>query len=362
MRQSQKHWVIRPVKTCARLLMSSLVSCCIAVALSSTGSCLAETIELFGETMGTHYFLRINSDGPISGQQELSEKVSARLKEINHQMSTWESDSEISRFNQSTKTDWFPVSEEFAKVVIEAKRIHELTEGAFDPTVSPLIDLWGFGDDREKTIPNEDAISAALETVGMDLIEVRLDPPGLKKHKPSVELNLSAIAKGYGVDALAHLVRSEGHDSFVVDIGGETRAGNAKVDEKPWRIGIESALANPLDPNHVPPRRIIGLVHASIATSGDYRNAFIVDGKRYSHTIDPKTGWPVENPPSSVSVIANDCMTADAWATAMMVLGVERGTEVAEQEELSVMFQTVVDGDTIQEATTGIFDVADHFI
>lgn len=303
-------------------------------------------LKINGPTMGTYYSIVVDSPPEDMTAEKLQPKVKALLTKINQQMSTWDETSEISKFNQSASTDWFEVSAEFATVTAEAKRIHDQTNGAFDPTVSPLIDLWGFGDGRKKSIPGEAEISAAKDIIGMQHLTVRLDPPAIKKATSQLQLNLSAIAKGYGVDAIADLLTNEGLPSFVVDIGGENRTGTVKESGDPWNIGIESPLGGL--------KRVVKLTDAAIATSGDYRNYFEMDGATYSHAIDPDTGWPVKNPPASVSVIHESCMTADAWATAMMVLGTEKGMQVAAVNQLSVVFQEV-DGEAIKETATEAF-------
>ncbi|MEZ6061177.1 MAG: FAD:protein FMN transferase [Planctomycetaceae bacterium] len=188
----------------------------------------AEPLRISGETMGTYYAIVVDSPALTDDGEALRAAITQRLAEINRQMSTWDAESEISRFNASRGTDWFPVSAELVAVVQEAGRIHALSNGAFDPTVSPLIDLWGFGDRREKSIPTDEQIRTALGHTGMTRVETRPDPPAIRKQHPAIQLNLSAIAKGYGVDAIAELIIAEGQPSFVVDIGGETRAGEAK--------------------------------------------------------------------------------------------------------------------------------------
>jgi thiamine biosynthesis lipoprotein len=341
---------MRPSKIrihCITLLLAALGVSCGNVAQA------ADRLQIIGETMGTKYAVTIDSPGKTETESALRQVLEARLSDINSQMSTWDDDSEISKFNRSESTAWISVSEEFATVVQEAARIHELTDGAFDPTVSPLIDLWGFGKPGRTEMPSQSAIDQALKSIGMNRIEVRLSPPALRKSVPSVQLNLSAIAKGYAVDALADLLTTTGRPSFVIDIGGETRAGLKKASGDAWKIGVESPEIG--HGQNVAPQRIMAVTQMSIATSGDYRNAYVVDGVRYSHTIDPATGHPVRLPPASVSVMADSCMTADALATAMMVLGCERGTALAQQLEISVMFQTQQPDGTIVEDATGVF-------
>jgi FAD:protein FMN transferase len=327
-----------------RLLLLTLLLLTASRPATATGP-----LKLDGPTMGTYYSIVVDSPNDKLTSEDLQSKVESRLAEINRQMSTWDSSSEISKFNQSTSTDWFEVSSEFAQVTAEARRIHELTAKAFDPTVAPLIDLWGFGDRREQSIPDAAKITEAIKLTGMQHLTVRLDPPALKKSIAGLQLNLSAIAKGYAVDVIAELLTTEGLPSFVVDIGGENRTGTAKATGDEWKLGVES----PLGGLH----RVVKLTQSAIATSGDYRNFFQIDGVSYSHAIDPTTGWPVRNPPASVSVIHESCMTADAWATAMMVLGAEQGVAIAEANNLSVMFQSVAD-ETITENSTGLFRAA----
>ncbi|GAB5444050.1 MAG: FAD:protein FMN transferase [Fuerstiella sp.] len=307
----------------------------------------ADRLQLRGSTMGTYYSVVIDSPGDVD-EADLRQQIEQRLKQVNDQMSTWDSESEISKFNQSTSTDWFQVSTEFVTVVKEADRIFRLTDGYFDPTVAPLIDLWGFGDQRKRTVPADTAIRQALQQIGMDKLHVRLDPPALKKDLPELQLNLSAIAKGYGVDAIALLLQDNDLPSFIVDIGGETRAGSAKSSGAKWRLGVES-----IDGKGV--SRILELASQSVATSGDYRNNFTVDGVRYSHAIDPTTGRPVQNPPASVSVVSDECMTADALATALMVMPKSQAEALAESEQLSIFLQYADDDDQSGNVATGMF-------
>ena len=333
--------------------LSKIAVVAIATAIALRSLDAADRITVAGETMGTYYRVTIDSPADADSESALRHNVQLRLAEINSQMSTWDNNSEISKFNRSDKPDWFPVSLEFARVVQEACRIHELSDDAFDPTVSPLIDLWGFGKPDHSGLPSQEQLDAALQSTGMQHIEVRLQPPALRKRLPTVQLNLSAIAKGYAVDALAELLARTERPSFIVDIGGETRAGIAKASGAPWKVGVESP--NTGLSQQSPLTRIVPLVESSIATSGDYRNFFEHQGVRYSHTIDPTTGRPVTDPPASVSVIHASCMTADALATAMMVLRPERGIRLANKQGLEVLFQTVDADGNLQQSGTGRF-------
>ena len=321
------------------------------IALLLTTTCqvaLAQApVSFRGETMGTTYSVKLAKRPAQPSLDELQQQVEALLETINDQMSTYRPESELSRFNRSNETDWFPVSPETATVVARALEISRQTDGAFDPTVGPLVRLWHFGPEPgERAVPGDDEIAEALERVGYDQISARLDPPALRKTHPHVELDLSAIAKGYGVDAIVELLADQGIDSCMVEIGGEVAARGQKANGRSWKIGIQR------------PDQLRGLIAATIAlqgealaTSGDYRNFFEVDGVRYAHTIDPSTGKPVTHQLASASVVADDCMTADALATALMVLGPAKGNELAAKSDLSVMLLTR-DGESFVATTS----------
>ncbi|MDG2469045.1 MAG: FAD:protein FMN transferase, partial [Pirellulaceae bacterium] len=258
--------------------------------------------------------------------EKLKNSVAEELESVNQRMSTYIDDSEVSRFNQSTSTDWFPVSQATAEVVQKAQKISELSDGAFDITVQPLVALWRFSKDKSKltALPDKSLIAENLRKVGYKKLQVRLDPPALKKSVPALQIDLSAIAKGYAVDLVARQLQAMGLDNFLIEVGGEVRASGEKPDHSSWRVGIEKPL-----PGAREPYQIIELYHQALASSGDYRNFFELNGKRYSHTIDPRTGYPVDHAVTATSVIANDCTTADAMATAIMVLGPDGGIQLA---------------------------------
>ncbi len=285
--------------------------------------------------MGTYYRVTVAYRSTDFSADNLKKIVETRLDEINSRMSTYLTYSEISRFNQFAETDkWFPVSEDTAVVVVESLKIFEESDGAFDITVGPLVDLWGFGPPKEKKqIPDQDSIQAALGKIGSKHLQARLSPPALKKAISDLQIDLSAIAKGYAVDAIAKSLKAEGHTNFLVDIGGEMLASGQKGEGMPWRIGIESPIANQRGIQTVMP-----LSDLSIATSGDYRNYFENNGQRFSHEIDPRTGESISHNLVSVSVLNPSCMTADAWATALIVLGPKKGKALAEKEQLSYFF------------------------
>jgi thiamine biosynthesis lipoprotein len=275
-----------------------------------------------GPTMGTTYHISVVTGffGSIGGLQE---RIDRRLAEVNRSMSTYLRDSEISRFNRLEQAGKeFRVSDDFVTVMKAAARVYELSGGAWDGTVNPLVDLWGFGRAGPALrLPAPEQIAALLGGVGFDKIEIR-DNHTLVKRAASVTLDLSSIAKGFGVDALAEVLRSAGFSDFLVEIGGEVYAAGRRKDGGPWRVGINRPK---VDARYDEIYRVVALSDGAFATSGDYRSFFVQDGVRYSHIIDPRTGWPVRNHVVSVSIRAENCTLADGLATAVMVMGAEKG-------------------------------------
>jgi thiamine biosynthesis lipoprotein len=289
--------------------------------------------------MGTFYMVKIvkPKDEKLSSRDGLIERVTADienlLKKVNQQMSTWIEDSEISRFNRYRGAQWFEVSADTAAVFIHALKVSEQSNGAFDITVGPLINLWGFGPDRaKKQVPGEEQIKKVMKEIGHEKLSVRHSPPAIKKEEPGIYCDLSAIAKGFGVDQMAEYLDSQGFSHYLVEIGGEVRAKGLNHKNQIWRV----AIASPDPHGGSPYQKIIRLKDASMATSGDYFNYFEKDGVRYSHTIDPTTGKPITHKLASVTVIHESCMTADAMATAINVLGPEKGYQLAIKENLAV--------------------------
>jgi thiamine biosynthesis lipoprotein len=275
-----------------------------------------------GRTMGTTYQVKVVA-GSFGSVEGLKAKIDRRLEEINRSMSPYLLDSEISRFNRFRQAGKeFPVSGDFLRVMTAAAEIYRLSEGAWDGTVNPLVDLWGFGRaGRPGKAPDPQAISAGLADIGFDKIEIRA-AGALVKRQASVTLDLSSIAKGYGVDEVAAVLRRAGFSEFLVEIGGEVYAAGARPDGGPWRVGINRPKTD-ARPDDV--YRVLSLSNQAFATSGDYRNFFTQEGVRYSHIIDPRTGRPVANRVVSVSILADTCTLADGLATAVMVMGAERG-------------------------------------
>jgi thiamine biosynthesis lipoprotein len=278
-----------------------------------------------GSTMGTTYHITVVT-GYFQGISGLEEKIDARLAEINRSMSTYQEDSEISRFNRFKEAGRkFKVSDDFFQVMRAGQTIYRLSEGAWDATVNPLVELWGFGPgSRKNKVPSQKEIDALLPDVGFSKIEVQA-PEFLLKKQPAVTVDLSSIAKGYGVDQVADVLRKNGFENFLVEIGGEIFAAGHRKDGRKWRIGINRPQAQAAFDEVY---KVVDLSNRGFATSGDYRNFFEVNGVRYSHVIDPRTGYPVSNGIASVSIVADTCTLADGLATAVMVMGTDKGLDL----------------------------------
>jgi thiamine biosynthesis lipoprotein len=285
-----------------------------------------------GQTMGTGYTLKVAhaEAGRRDMRLQIRDDVEGLLERINRQMSVYRRDSEISRFNESRETAWFPLSEDTAAVMETAIAVSRKTGGAFDVTVGPLVNLWGFGPEKAgKVFPDEEAVSRARKRTGFRKLSLRRHPPALRKRSPGVVCDLSGIAKGYAVDEIAAYFNRQGFSRYLVEIGGEIRARGVNERGLPWQVGIEM----PDRSGRI--QRIVTLREGAMATSGDYRRFFEKDGIRYAHAIDPRTGKPVRHALASVTVIHASCCYADAMATAIQVLGPEAGYQLALDENLA---------------------------
>ena len=281
-----------------------------------------------GRTMGTTYSVKVVT-GDLVSIEGVKAKIDRRLEDINRSMSTYQKDSEISRFNRFNKVGQkFKISNDFFQVMKAGQKIHRLSNGAWDGTVNPLVDLWGFGrGGRQNKIPPKSEIVSLLSEIGFANIEV-LSPGFLVKKRAAVTVDLSSIAKGYGVDQVAALLRNLGFKNYLVEIGGEIFAAGHRQDSTSWRIGINRPR---VDAAFDAVYAVVALGNQGFATSGDYRNFFEVDGIRYSHVIDPRTGFPVSNGVVSVSIISGNCTMADGIATAVLVMGVKKGLEMIDR-------------------------------
>jgi thiamine biosynthesis lipoprotein len=320
--------------TCATLLLASLLM----------GGCSQplgfHISKISGPTMGTEYHISwVSKTGDHASlefeKKSIKQQVDQRLSYINKSMSTYDSQSELSLINHSFNPNWQNISVGLYRVLVMAKQVNEQSDDAFDITVGPLVNLWGFGPGKANDlVPELSEINMLLAEVGSDAISLR-EQDGVFQLRLAAPryLDLSAIAKGYAVDVLGNFLQEQGVDNYLVEVGGEIIAKGFKPENKHWRIAIEA----PNDDGRSV-QIIIPLSNMGLATSGDYRNFFERDGKRFSHTIDGKTGYPVKHNLASVSVLHESAALADAWATALTVLGSKKGLEMAEAYDLAAYF------------------------
>ncbi len=292
--------------------------------------CRAREVKISGKTMGTTYNVTVVVDR-FRSVAPLKKKIEKRLFEINRSMSSYDMNSELSRFNKMKKAGKpFSISFDFFKVLKQSKEVYSLTSGAWDGTIKPVLNLWGFGGrSAANRLPDKEEIEDALKISGFDNIVI--GNLSITKIIPEITIDLSSIAKGFGVDAVAEVIRKEGIENFLVEIGGEVFAQGqrlSRTDEQSgkWRIGINLPMPGSSQ-NQV--YKAVELSGNAIATSGDYRNYFEEKGKKYSHIIDPRTGYPVDNQIVSVSVLAKNCTLADGLATGMMVMGKDKAMALA---------------------------------
>ncbi|MDE2699099.1 MAG: FAD:protein FMN transferase [Gemmatimonadota bacterium] len=329
--------------------MNRIWRCFFPILISAVIGCQDQLVTISGPTMGTTFQVKIVQSEITLDVKVLSKEVSARLEEVNRQMSTYQDDSEITQFNRSPSTDWFAVSSDFAYVLHIAREISTWSDGAFDVTIGPLVNLWGFGPNAiPERVPPPDSIQAHRALVGYEKIHIDLSAPTIKKEIPEIYCDLSAIAKGFGVDRIASYLDSLGINHYFIEIGGELRTKGHNHLRQLWRIGI----ASPAGQGEL--QKALALDNISMATSGDYHNYFERDGIRYSHTIDPRTGRPITHALASVTVLHKSCAYADGLATAINVMGPEKGFAFAEKHNL-VVFMIVRHGDGFVEKMTSNF-------
>ena len=335
----------------ARCLAALMVSAALAGCLPGGGFHRSA-----GQTMGTEY--AVAWSGGADCAPGLARLIEAELQSVNAQMSTYLRESEISRFNRAPAGEWVPVSAELAAVVALALDLSQQSGGAFDITVGPLVRLWGFGAEARDGLPAAPEIEAAAARVGYRRLSVRMAPPALYKRHPGLRLDLSAIGKGHGVDRLARLLESRGCDDYLVDIGGEVRARGSNRHGEPWRIGIETPGGDAAGAVEA----VLRLSAGAVATSGDYRNFRLVGETRLSHTIDPRTGWPVAHDMASVTVVADSTALADGLATLINVLGPGAGMAFAERRGIAALALVRRDGGFEQRYTRAMRGYLDNLL
>ena len=326
---------INPVKIILLVIITFLL---VFLASHSMFKNLSQDSEVIlqGKTMGTTYHITyINGDLERSPEY-VQEKIDGILKLVNQQMSTYISTSELSQFNQFKEINTpFAISKDLAKVINEAIALNKVTDGALDVTVGPLVNLWGFGPEKRlNKAPTAEKIAERKSWTGVDKLKV-FEKNGqfyLEKEVPQLYVDLSSIAKGFGVDQVARYLDSLGIKNYLVEIGGEIYAKGLNENNKPWQIAIEK----PMFHGERAVEAIVGLDNMGMATSGDYRNYFEQNGKRFSHEIDPNTGEPIQHRLASITVIAQNTMIADGLSTGLFVLGEDKALALAEQKHLAV--------------------------
>lgn len=306
-----------------------------------------QPLILSGLTMGTYYQVTIVGDANKVDQKQLAQDIDSILFEINSTMSTYDQDSVLSQFNRFNKTHWFPVPASIVEIVSKAKKLSLDTNGYFDVTAGPLVNLWGFGPDgRISQTPSRNEIIQTQTHVGYEKLKFRKSPSALKKEKKGLFVDLSAIAKGFAIDQISTHLMQSGFQHFLVEIGGDLRTIGLNAENQPWRIALESPFSSQTDFIEV-----LEITDLAVATSGSYRNYFEENGRTHSHIIDPHTGKPVEHKLISATVLAKTATEADAVATAIMVLGLEKGLQLAGERNLEAHLMLDLNGELTQEST-----------
>ena len=294
-----------------------------------------EFVKLEGLQGTATWHVTITNPPVDKSVEQLQQGLDQALKHTNQILGTWDPNSEISQFNQNPSTDWIPVSKELAYVVNVALRLSVESQGLYDVTVGPLLTLWGFkkGEPAEGVVPSQAEIAAAKAKMGYQKLQVRLDPPALRKTQADLNIELASLADGYATDLAGEYLESLGIQDYMIEVAGEVRTRGKSPRDDDWRIAIEK----PLEIGRIV-QQGVGLRNVGLATSGDYRNFFVAEGKRYSHTLNPILGTPVQHRLASVSVLAETGLLADAYATLLMVLGDEQGKQFAATHNLAAYF------------------------
>lgn len=333
-----------------RALTSWLLVFALVVAGCNSNSRLPE-FELSGSALGTTFSILLVDPGEEFSSEQLQDGILETLEHVDRLASTWREDSELSRFNANGDSGWIDTSAEFCDAIERAIEISRLTDGAFDITIGPLVNLWGFGPTGDvRQPPAEDTIRAMMAEVGYAKLQTRCDVPAVKKLIGSIYVDLSGWAKGYAVDQLATLLERNELQDYLVEIGGEMRVRGHNADGLKWAVAVET----PSTTRRVP-HQVLRLTDTGIATSGDYRNYFEHDGELYSHTLDARTGRPVAHSLAAVTVVNPSAAFADAMATALLVLGPTDGPLRAEQLGIAAYF-LIRNETNFETVTTTTFD------
>ena len=281
-----------------------------------------------GNTMGTTYLVKIVTLGNDYKMGSIEKSIDSTLIQLNKQMSTWDPESEISKFNNWNSQEPFAVSDDFLNVVKKSITISEDTGGLFDPTVFDLMSLWGFGPNPRSGFPDIEDVHRVLDHTGINQFDIT--DSVLVKNNKLCKLDLNAIAKGYGVDKIFNLLNQRGFSNVFVEIGGEVKCSGKNIKNRNWSIGIEDPSVDGNYQKEI--SAILSVANGAIATSGNYRNIVDLDGEILGHTINPQTGFPIQTDVLSVSVLSNSCMESDAWATALMAMNYQTGYSMVESQ------------------------------
>lgn len=310
-----------------------LLALALLVGCNDTPSQAQQQTVLEGKTMGTYWRVSVMA---LSAEkaQSLKGKIEKQLDADDQLLSTWKPDSALMRFNHSPSLELWPVSPEMADIVTIALRVGARTQGAMDVTVGPLVNLWGFGPDKQPNkVPEQAQIDAAKARTGLQHLRVinLAQRQYLQKDLPDLFVDLSTVGEGYAADHLARLMEQEGIARYLVSVGGALVSRGMNGSGKPWRVAIQK----PTDTENAV-QAVVDINGHGISTSGSYRNYYELGGKRISHVIDPQTGRPIDHNLVSVTVIAPTALEADAWDTGLMVLGTQKAQDVVKQEGLAV--------------------------
>jgi thiamine biosynthesis lipoprotein len=287
-----------------------------------------------GETMGTYYRVTLANPGPDRRlAARAHEAVFAALDGVDRGMSLFRPDSELAQLNRHRAGEPLPLSADMFAVLAASQRVAQLTAGAFDVTVAPLVHAWGFGPARRRLVPPASSVQAHQRAVGYQALQLDPATRSAIKTRADLQADLGGIAKGHGVDLAARALDALGVEHYLIEVGGEVRSRGVNAAGVAWRIGIERPDALPPRPHYVVP-----LARGAMATSGDYRIYFEQDGRRYSHEIDPASAAPIAHSLCSVTVVADDCLHADALATGLIVMGPARGSALAQPHGLAAYF------------------------
>ena len=314
--------------------------------------------QIKGNTMGTYYFIEVVEVSSKLHIDKIKIEIEDTLKMANKILSNWDNNSEISKINKNKTTMPIKLSNELNKVFKTANKINIKSNGFFDLTLDPIIDIWGFGYESKKleTIPSDEQIKNALSLVGQQsLLKFNFDNNELTKKNKNLKINLSSIGKGFGIDLIGKKLDQLGIDNYIINIGGDILTKGHNKKNKDWIIGVENPnLKEKLI------KEIVNLTDKGLATSGDYKNFFTKNGKKYSHIINPNTGKPITHSTKSVTVIHKNSMKADGWATAFLALGSVDGLKIAEKEKIAVLFIDNIDNKLIKFESNAFLDLKNN--